>query len=789
MISRILVLLFLFLLIPTPGNSQASASEVEIVRLNYFVDDSKSLTVDDAVKRFAAEERIEPIRGVPRLGITAATVWVEAELNNQTDLNFFIFQFKDPSLFEVVQFLPDSIGYVETRNGVSVPLEDRYVPGLGNEFYLPIPSGERRTVYYRIQSKNYISLPVKVEGLAEYYVKTSFKRILLGSYYGILAILFFITAVFFFITRVRIFILYAIYILTFGAITGTYDGFTPTFLPWIVSVFDGYHDVVMVVLSNLFSLLFMRDFLQTKLNAPRFDKVVKISLWISVVLIPLNFFIPVILLQVIPLVSLAMLAIVLMGGVIGVRSKVPQSQYFLAAYGSFAVFVSITIFSLLTILPVDDFTLHSLHIGYLLSLIFLAIALGYRFNYYKNKLVTQEAEKHKLKLQGAERRNLELETSLKQSLGLMSQKEENLRAILDNNNDDAIWLVDDNLQLIDFNKFFEDAFLVTYGAQLKRGSRITDYLKDPDLFDRWTDRYTSALQGEKGLYIDEYMINEQRRVYEISTYPIHAEDRIRGVSVYSKDITEKFIVEEKLKNRNEELLKLNKELDRFVYSASHDLKAPLASVLGLISISRMEDNPPKREEYFSLMEQSINKLNTFIQEIIDYSKSSRLEIERSKIDLKAIIGSVIDGLRYINGFEGVDLEVTIENDIDFYSDPKRLQIVISNLVNNAYLYSIKYNGAKGERSQIEVSALIREDSVKLKVKDNGPGVESEIREKIFEMFYRGQSDIKGSGLGLFIVKETLAKIGGTVSVESEKGKGSVFTVEVPNLIEAVAEVD
>ena len=239
------------------------------------------------------------------------------------------------------------------------------------------------------------------------------------------------------------------------------------------------------------------------------------------------------------------------------------------------------------------------------------------------------------------------------------------------------------------------------------------------------------------------------------------------------------MIEQKLKEQNEELKKLNAELDRFVYSASHDLKAPLASVLGLVNISRMEKQEKKREEYFALMEQSINKLNTFIQEIIDYSKSSRLELEFEKVDLRESIDSVIDDLRYINGFDTVDLTINIDEGA-LVTDPKRLHIVLSNVINNAFLYSIQHNSAESVRSEISITGVVDSDTCSIKICDNGPGIPKDIRNKIFDMFYRGQSEIKGSGLGLFIVKETLSKLGGKIEVNSTNKAGASFNITIPN---------
>jgi signal transduction histidine kinase/ligand-binding sensor domain-containing protein len=231
-----------------------------------------------------------------------------------------------------------------------------------------------------------------------------------------------------------------------------------------------------------------------------------------------------------------------------------------------------------------------------------------------------------------------------------------------------------------------------------------------------------------------------------------------------------------VEKRNAELRKLNGELDRFVYSASHDLRAPLASILGLINVARL-DNRDKVEEYLQKIEVSVHKLDGFIQDIIDFSRNARVEIEVVPIDFEKLIHEVIDNLMYLDEKNAIKRIVHVIGKDVFYTDKKRLTIILNNLISN----SIKYFNSNAKEPFIEVSVTYTNREATVTVHDNGIGIAPEHVNNIFKMFYRGDEKSRGSGLGLYIVKETVDKIKGTISVKSEYGSGSTFTLIIPAL--------
>lgn len=233
--------------------------------------------------------------------------------------------------------------------------------------------------------------------------------------------------------------------------------------------------------------------------------------------------------------------------------------------------------------------------------------------------------------------------------------------------------------------------------------------------------------------------------------------------------------EQKILDQNKELIKTNAELDRFVYSASHDLRAPLSSLLGLINISKQAGKPEEITQYLTLMEGRVKHLDSFIKEIIDYSRNSRLKVEVGSIPVNKLISDVIESLRFSEKASHIEIQVHAPGDMHIVSDASRLKVVLANLISN----SIRYSDQTKEKPFVSIQAIAEEDKTKFVVRDNGQGIATEHHSKLFEMFYRASERSSGSGLGLYIVKEIVARLGGSIEMKSEVGKGSVFTVILP----------
>lgn len=226
---------------------------------------------------------------------------------------------------------------------------------------------------------------------------------------------------------------------------------------------------------------------------------------------------------------------------------------------------------------------------------------------------------------------------------------------------------------------------------------------------------------------------------------------------------------------NEELNKVNSELDRFVYSVSHDLTAPLKTIKGLVGISRIEPSPEKVRSYVEMIDNRIDKLETFISEVLDYSKSNRRELRFENLSLKSITQEVLE--MHSDLYKNREIEIVQSFPVDkIVSDKMLLKIILNNLVSNALKFSRKEEGLK---QHLSISSKESADGVLIKVTDNGEGIPGEIQHKIFNMFFRGTLNSDGSGLGLYIAKEAATRIQGKITVSSKPSVGSEFTLQLP----------
>jgi signal transduction histidine kinase len=232
-----------------------------------------------------------------------------------------------------------------------------------------------------------------------------------------------------------------------------------------------------------------------------------------------------------------------------------------------------------------------------------------------------------------------------------------------------------------------------------------------------------------------------------------------------------------LQEQNTQLAKVNAELDQFAYSVSHDLRAPLSSILGLINIYKLSKTEQEKDNVISLISGRVNTLDQFISDILDNSRNSRMEITLQEVKLAELTKQVITQLSHMKDFGKQDIMMEIPDSFTVVSDAGRLRMVLSNLISNAVKY---YDPAKSY-AYIRITAGVKNPHWYLTVEDNGLGVSDDHKEHLFDMFYRAHAHGEGSGLGLYIVNEVCKKLGGSITVNSAYGQGSSFTVRLPLL--------
>jgi len=228
-------------------------------------------------------------------------------------------------------------------------------------------------------------------------------------------------------------------------------------------------------------------------------------------------------------------------------------------------------------------------------------------------------------------------------------------------------------------------------------------------------------------------------------------------------------------DERKELQKANRELDRFVYSASHDLRSPIASMLGLVNLARLEVKDEKSLQLIGMMEHRMKKLDSVIADFLVLSRSKKSEAVLTPVSLNQLIDEVVSDVKFAQDAPSIRLIYDRSGDFKFHTDFTLMKTVLLNLFSN----SVKYHDISKPDPYIRVSYRKLDGKVQIDVEDNGQGIRSESLDKVFDMFYRASSTSEGTGLGLYIVKESLEKLKGTVFAKSYLGNGSTFTILVP----------
>lgn len=308
---------------------------------------------------------------------------------------------------------------------------------------------------------------------------------------------------------------------------------------------------------------------------------------------------------------------------------------------------------------------------------------------------------------------------------------------------------------------------------------------DDDWVDAGTDRqakYTNLPYGHYTFRVlavnNDGIASNMAAVAELTIEPFFYETRLFIVLLIMAFILFTIVLylmqTSAVQGRNKELVKLNKELDSFAYSVSHDLKAPLTSIQGLLNIARLEKGE-NALEYYDKIENSVDKLDQFIKDIIDYSKNARADIKKEPVKVLSVVNGMLEGLSYLSDKKKIRSELDIKSGLEVETDKTRFVFILNNLLTNAF----RYADLEKEDPFVKVSAHKEGDKLVLIITDNGQGIKKEHQRKVFEMFYRANEGSSGSGLGLYIVKESVNRLKGKLKLESEYGIGTTVKVTLP----------
>ncbi|MBT33349.1 MAG: hypothetical protein CMO01_27120 [Thalassobius sp.] len=318
---------------------------------------------------------------------------------------------------------------------------------------------------------------------------------------------------------------------------------------------------------------------------------------------------------------------------------------------------------------------------------------------------------------------------------------------------------------------------------------IEDVFESPyqEMFNRVFDNCKKT-KCSKSLPSYIKIISDNKRNYLVSIIPY--ENKEKGLNNYyivvlqpqimNLDFSVNIAKEEKIqeiKVKNAELEKANNKLERFVYSVTHDLRAPIASAIGLSNLILATDDLAEIHKLNMLKMKTLTNLDQFINDILDYSRNSRIELCREKIEFKQLVNVILLAYQQIILDKNIKVYLNVNESATFISDRLRITIILNNLISNAFKFLKEY----GKDSQITIDIKTKLHKAEIKISDNGIGIEEGLQSKIFKMFYRATDKKPGSGIGLYILKECLDKLNGEILVESQPRKGTTFIVSLPTL--------
>ncbi|MER2996640.1 PAS domain-containing sensor histidine kinase [Pontibacter populi] len=267
----------------------------------------------------------------------------------------------------------------------------------------------------------------------------------------------------------------------------------------------------------------------------------------------------------------------------------------------------------------------------------------------------------------------------------------------------------------------------------------------------------------------------------ITLTPIYNDEKeLIGLTKVTRDLTDKRRAEENLTRKHDELVVTNRDLDNFIYTASHDLKAPILNIDGLVHrlVHLFEDKKIEDPELLELVDffrKSVDRFKLTIEDLTTISRLQRTiedESNLEQVSVQQVFDDILDDLKFLFEVNTFPCQVQSNFQVNVLNfSRKNFRSILYNLLSNAIKYRSQTNNC-----QINVSTYKEGEWVVLSVKDNGLGMSPDDQEKLYTMFKRFHDHVDGSGIGLYIVKRIVENAGGKITLTSEKGKGSEFKV-------------
>ncbi|MDH5476519.1 MAG: ATP-binding protein, partial [Cyclobacteriaceae bacterium] len=232
----------------------------------------------------------------------------------------------------------------------------------------------------------------------------------------------------------------------------------------------------------------------------------------------------------------------------------------------------------------------------------------------------------------------------------------------------------------------------------------------------------------------------------------------------------------KIKSTIDELQKTNKELDTFIYRASHDLKSPISRIMGLSSLAKLELPDTVDKEYFNLIELAATDMKNLLAKLTHVHELLNKKITIKSIDVPSLLGSIRESLKHFDQYQDTKYSFNIKNGLSIHSDEDLIRIIISNLMENALIFRKE---TPTEAHHIDIQLYEQDGMIHIIIRDNGIGVLPEYQNDLFNMFYRASDQSKGTGLGLYVVRMAVDLFKGSIHINSKPDEFTEFTILLP----------
>ncbi|MBF0202716.1 MAG: response regulator [Desulfamplus sp.] len=736
--------------------------------LEILEDKSNKLGINDVISEQYSRQFVLNKKINPNYGYTSSVYWVRFQLTNSMPQTLeWLLEVGYPLLDKITLFIPEKKGYFSLKEaGDTLPFHAREIKDRNFIFYLTVPSADSTTYYMRFQSESTMTFPLMLWSWKTFTEKNTDGQYALGIYYGIMIVMILYNLFIFYVLSDRNYLFYVLYITSYGIFQLTMNGMAYQYLwsdsPWWANRVVPFS----VSMSLLWVIVFSKSFLNTAHFTPKLDKflILLVGLILITAILSLNIAYS-ICVKISTAIALVALSSVIIAGVLCFQQNYRPARFFLLAWSTFLIGIIISILRGFGILPNNFVTSYGMQFGSAMEVVLLSLALADRINIIKSE--KDLAQQETIKIQ--EKSYIELKKAEEKYRGIFENATD---GIFQANPEGQIFTANPSLaRILGFRESAEITvgtvnFVWQFYADDGERDDFVELLKNEGV----VNNFEARLYRKDGIAIDASI--SIRAVYDNNQAIRYYEGIIADISD-KKQAVALLIAKQSAESSN-------KAKSEFLANMSHEIRTPMNAIIGFTNLALKTELSTKLRDYLTKIEFSAKSLLGLINDILDFSKieAGKLEMNAIKFDLNDVMNNIVNTLSVQTAKKGIQLTCMVEDIVPAFlvGDPLRLRQVLINLANNA----IKFTEAGHIRINVEL--VNRDDSrciVRFSVKDTGIGITTEQMSRLFLAFSQADSSITrkfgGTGLGLTISQSLVKMMGGEISVESEPGKGSIFS--------------